>query len=209
MLGFLGIANRRNSFAGFYTAATTFNVSEALSNPNGTDYALILRDLDAIAVELLRLQAANIPVLWRPLHESGEYSAFWWSAYGPGPVIALYNLMFERYTVHHGIHNLIWVWSSPESAYYPGNDVSVSLLPSLRKYPDKEARHLNLQVVDIVGYDSYPSEGDHGPVDSDYNTVIALVDNKRPVTLSGTAIVQASPRRSIDSLLCLRGREHP
>ena len=50
--------------------ATTFNISSALADPNGSDYALVIRDLDAIATQLKRIQAAGIPLLWRPLHEA-------------------------------------------------------------------------------------------------------------------------------------------
>ncbi|KAG8952098.1 hypothetical protein FRC04_005098 [Tulasnella sp. 424] len=146
---------------GFYTSATTFDVAAALANKNGTDYKLILRDLDAIAVQLKRLQRKNIPILWRPLHESVAAGWFWWSAKGPDATIELYRLMFKRFTQYHQIHNLIWVWSSPEPAFYPGDDY-----------------------VDIIGYDSYPALGDHGPVSATYDAEIAIVQDKKPVTLS-------------------------
>ncbi|KIO18736.1 glycoside hydrolase family 26 protein [Tulasnella calospora MUT 4182] len=146
---------------GFYTAATTFDIAAALANKNGADYKLILRDLDAIAVQLKRLQSKRIPILWRPLHESVAAGWFWWSAKGPDATIELYRLMYKRFTEYHHIHNLIWVWSSPEPAFYPGDDY-----------------------VDIIGYDSYPALGDHGPVSSTYDTVISIVKDKKPVTLS-------------------------
>lgn len=146
---------------GFYTTATTFDIAAALANKNGADYKLILRDLDAIAVQLKRLQSKRIPILWRPLHESVAAGWFWWSAKGPDATIELYRLMYKRFTEYHHIHNLIWVWSSPEPAFYPGDDY-----------------------VDIIGYDSYPALGDHGPVSSTYDTVISIVKDKKPVTLS-------------------------
>lgn len=62
---------------GFYTSATTFNISSALADPNGSDYALVLRDLDAIAVQIGRFANASVPLLWRPLHEA-EGGWFWW-----------------------------------------------------------------------------------------------------------------------------------
>lgn len=55
---------------GFYTDSTDFNIAATLADPKGANYTLIIRDIDAIAVQLKRLQAANIPVLWRPLHEA-------------------------------------------------------------------------------------------------------------------------------------------
>jgi len=117
-------------FPGFYTSAVTFDIAATLANKNGTDYQLIIRDIDAIAVQLKRLQAKKIPVLWRPLHESGSGGWFWWSAKGPGPVKELYRILYNRLVTYHKINNLIWVWNSPEPAYYPGDDVGAH--PSLR-----------------------------------------------------------------------------
>ena len=47
--------------------------------------------------------------------------------------------MQDRIINYHGIHNLIWVWSSPEEDWYPGNDI-----------------------VDVFGYDSYPGAYEYG-----------------------------------------------
>ena len=55
---------------GFYTDATTFNLPAALANPGGSDYQLLLRDIDAIAVQLQKFEDAGVPVIWRPLHEA-------------------------------------------------------------------------------------------------------------------------------------------
>lgn len=117
---------------GFYTKATTFDVAAALANPGSAEYALILRDIDTIALQLKKLAAAGMPVLWRPLHES-EGGWFWWGARGPEPFKQLWRLLYQRLTEHHGLHNLIWVLTSEDPAWYPGDDV-----------------------VDVVGVDAYP-----------------------------------------------------
>lgn len=57
-------------WSGFYTAATTFDLEAALANKTSERYALLIRDIDAIAVQLGRLHKANVPVVWRPLHEA-------------------------------------------------------------------------------------------------------------------------------------------
>ena len=119
---------------GFYTAATRFDVSAALADTNSQEYALILRDIDAIAAQLKKMSDANVPILWRPLHEA-EGGWFWWGARGPAPFKALWRLLYTRLTVYHGLHNLIWVLTSSDPNWYPGNDV-----------------------VDIVGADAYPKE---------------------------------------------------
>jgi mannan endo-1,4-beta-mannosidase len=51
----------------FYTSNTNFDVSLAII-PNTAEYNATIRDIDAIAVQLKKLQSNKIPVLWRPLH---------------------------------------------------------------------------------------------------------------------------------------------
>ena len=122
-----GVAGQNN----FYTENTTFDIRQAII-PGTQEYIDIIRDIDDIAAELARFRDAGIPVLWRPLHEAGG-GWFWWGAKGPEPCKALYNIMYDRMMNHHELHNLIWVWSTPEESWYPGNDK-----------------------VDIIGHDSYP-----------------------------------------------------
>lgn len=119
---------------GFYTEATTFDLAAAIADPLSTDSNLLLRDIDAIADQLSKAAARNIPVLWRPLHES-EGGWFWWGAKGPEPFKLLWRLLFNRLTVHHGLHNLIWVLTSEDPDWYPGDDV-----------------------VDVLGVDAYPDD---------------------------------------------------
>jgi mannan endo-1,4-beta-mannosidase len=121
-------------YKGFYTYATDFNVEAAMNDPGSADYKLIIRDLDAIAIQLKKFADAKIAVLWRPLHEA-EGGWFWWGAKGPQPYIKLYRLMFDRFVNHHGLHNLLWIHNSVNKDWYPGDDV-----------------------VDIMGVDSYPSD---------------------------------------------------
>ncbi|HZL41805.1 MAG TPA: glycosyl hydrolase [Verrucomicrobiae bacterium] len=116
----------------FYTSATTFNVAAALDDTNSAEYGLILRDIDVIAGELKKTAAADIPILWRPLHEA-EFGGFWWGAKGPEAFKRLWRLLYSRLSGHHGLHNLIWVLSNEREDWYPGDDV-----------------------VDIVGVDGYP-----------------------------------------------------
>lgn len=142
----------------FAVENTTFDASKAVVA--GTDeYALILRDIDSIAVQLKKLDKANIPVLWRPLHQAGS-GRFWWGAKGPNVTKALYDIMYERLTIHHQLHNLIWVWSSPETDWYPGNDK-----------------------VDIVGFDSYPGAYIHTTQKAKFDLLFDLVKGEKLVAL--------------------------
>ncbi len=146
-------------WSGFYTAATTFDVAAALANTNSVEYSLILRDIDAIAVQLAKVSSNNIPVLWRPLHEaSGGW--FWWGAQGPGPFKQLWRLLFNRLTTYHNLHNLIWVLTNEDPNWYPGDDV-----------------------VDIIGVDAYPTD----PTDAlstDWQALKPQFDGVKLLTLS-------------------------
>ncbi|MCM3128896.1 glycosyl hydrolase [Paenibacillus provencensis] len=145
---------------GFYTEATTFDIEYAMSHPESQDYQLLIRDMDAIAVQLKRLQQEDIPVLWRPLHEA-EGGWFWWGAKGPEPAKELYQLMYDRFTNFHGLDNLIWVWNSENPAWYPGDPY-----------------------VDIISVDSYPGAGNYGPVSSRYENLKTLVNDQKIIALT-------------------------
>jgi mannan endo-1,4-beta-mannosidase len=109
-------------YSGFYTKATTFNLQAALAGKNSEQYNLLIRDIDAIAVELKKFQEADIPVLWRPLHEAAG-AWFWWGAKGAAPFQDLWRIMHDRLTNHHQLHNLIWVYTAERGKpeWYPGN----------------------------------------------------------------------------------------
>ena len=80
----------------FYAENTDFDASRILID--GTpERAAFYHDMDIIAEELKKFREADIPVLWRPFHESdGDW--FWWGAKGPETAKELYKLMFEYYT---------------------------------------------------------------------------------------------------------------
>lgn len=143
----------------FNTKETDFDVYKAVV-PGTREYQEVLRDIDAIAVQLKRLSGAGVPVLWRPLHEAGG-GWFWWGAKGPEPALKLYDIMYDRLTRQHRLHNLIWVWSTPEPDWYPGNGK-----------------------VDIAGYDSYPGPYDHRPQKEMFERVYSLVNGEKLVALS-------------------------
>jgi len=120
---------------GFYTDSTAFDIQKTLADPSSADYAAMLSDIDAIAVQLRKLQDAHVPVLRRPLHEaSGRW--FWWGAKGPVPFVQLWRILFDRLTRVDGVHNLVWVFTGDaDLAWYPGDEY-----------------------VDIVGIDAYPKD---------------------------------------------------
>ncbi|KAK3987385.1 family 26 putative glycoside hydrolase [Cladorrhinum sp. PSN332] len=151
-------------WSGFYTRATDFDVELALRDTTNANYTLLIRDIDAIAVQLKRLQTAGVPVLWRPLHEA-EGGWFWWGAKGPEPAKKLWDIVYERLAVHHGLDNLIWVWNSVLPEWYPGDDT-----------------------VDILSADVY-AQG-NGPMSTQYNELIELGKDKKMIA---AAEVGAAP----------------
>ncbi len=143
----------------FYSDQTPFDVSRAVV-PGNQEYTDALRDIDAIAVQLKRLRDADVPVLWRPLHEAGG-GWFWWGAKNADACKKLYDIIYDRLTNYHQLHNLIWVWSTPEADWYPGNDK-----------------------VDIIGYDSYPGDYVYGSQKKIFDDLYKLVNGEKIITMS-------------------------
>ncbi len=137
--------DKNEKWSTFYTDKTTFNLQKALDGRDPAGYQMLLDDIDAIAVQLGRLQDAGVPILWRPLHEaSGGW--FWWGGSGPEAYIELYKLMFHRLMDHHGLHNLIWVRNGQDAAWYPGDEyvdiIGEDIYPGERVYTSQAARFL-------------------------------------------------------------------
>eukprot|EP00347_Sterkiella_histriomuscorum_P009167 403342264 len=143
----------------FYTDQTSFDVNKGVT-PGTHEYSLIIRDLDHIAGQLKRLKDARVPVLWRPLHEAGG-KWFWWGAKGPSAALQLYHIMRDRFVHTHGLNNLIWVWSTPEGDWYPGNDK-----------------------VDIIGYDSYPGAHNYKCPTDKFNHLKSITGGQKMIALS-------------------------
>ncbi|KAJ5597891.1 Endoglucanase H/Glycosyl hydrolase family 26 [Penicillium hordei] len=148
-------------YSGFYTKATCFNVASALSRRgNGTDHRLLIRDIDAIAVQLKRLSDADVPILFRPLHEP-EGGWFWWGAKGPAPFKKLWDIVYDRITRVHNIHNIVWVCNTADSKWYPGNDK-----------------------CDIATIDYYGDAGDHGVLGDKFHELQNVTKSERVLALA-------------------------
>src|SRR5699024_12023865 len=106
---------------------------------------------------------AGVPVLWRPLHEfDGQW--FWWGKGGPKNFRRLWQLMYNRFTMHHGLNNLIWVLGYSgeiENGWYPGDEY-----------------------VDISGADTYDS-GSHIEL---YDKVVQVVGSEMPIDRKSTRL---------------------
>lgn len=150
----------------FYTDSTTFSISKALTEGTAENTAL-LNDIEFMVEKFKQLEDANVPVLFRPLHEA-EGGWFWWGAEGPKYCVELYRLLYDKFTNEYGLDNIIWVWTSytfdTSNQWYPGDDV-----------------------VDIVGYDKYNAkDGLPNPsaISSTFYNLVQLTGGKKLVTMS-------------------------
>lgn len=122
---------------GFRSEAVDIPLEKIMNGEDEEGMKLILNDIDILAKELQPLKDADVPVLFRPLHEaSGGW--FWWGDHGAEAYKKLYVLMYERLTNEHGLNNLIWLWNGQSEDWYPGDEY-----------------------VDIIGTDIYPGEQEY------------------------------------------------
>ncbi len=99
--------------------------------------------VDTIAKYLKELQAAHVPIIWRPYHEMNG-SWFWWGGRtGKYSSRVLYTQLFNRLTHYHKINNLIWVWNVDR----PHNDNM-----QFSKYNPGE-KYFDIASIDIYGND--------------------------------------------------------
>lgn len=156
---------------------TDFDIEKAVTE--GTwENRFILEDIDKAAETLKKLQEAGIPVIWRPLHEAaGSYKYngawFWWGAKGGEATKALWKLMYDRLVNHHGLNNLIWVWTAQYEEGYTDR--------MLADYPGNE-------YVDAVGTDIY-ADNDASQVAA-FKALVEMTGGKKLIAISETGLIQ-------------------
>ncbi|WP_416307557.1 glycosyl hydrolase [Neptunicella sp. SCSIO 80796] len=155
-------------WSGFYTRATSFDLAAALADTSSAEYQALIADIDTVSAELKKFADADIPILWRPLHEA-QGGWFWWGAAGADALKQLWVLMYDRMTNVHGLNNLIWVYT------YTG-DLDVSWYPGD-------------QYVDIVGYDGYDANNADNPFKGQYATLKNRHNGKKLIALTETGTI--------------------
>lgn len=149
---------------GFYAENTTFDASQAVIE--GTkEYEALISDMDAMADILKPFCDKKIPILWRPFHES-EGTWFWWGNKGPEAAKKLYRIMYDRYTNHHHLNNLIWVWNSPLVEGYVGDDAA-----------------------DVISRDLYPVKHQHSDLKKEYDELVQITPTEKIVALGEIGII--------------------
>ena len=152
---------------------TTFSITNALKE--GTwEHEVIVKDLALLAEQMQKLEDANVPCIFRPLHEA-EGAWFWWGAEGPEPCKALYLYMWDTLTNEYGLDNIIWEWTSStfatSPAWYPGDDY-----------------------VDMIGYDKYNAvnyKANLSAISSTFYSLVASTEGKKMVAMSENDTIPA------------------
>ena len=157
---------------------TSFSPS-AIFDPTSEGYKTMIKRIDQVATWMKPMAAARVPILWRPLHEAqGNWSEqypgtswhkawFWWGIDGPEAFKQLY-LYTQRYLMEHGVHNLIYIWTSEldDDDWYPGDEY-----------------------VDIVARDQYHAPSQHGSFKQQFD----LLRNKYPSKMLALAECDCVP----------------
>lgn len=159
-------------YKGFYTEATKdLDLAAIMADENSEGYKLLLSDIDAIAAELQKLEDADIPVLWRPLHEAGgdpkwNNPWFWWGSGGADAYKKLWVLMYDRLTDYWGLDNLIWVWNGQNIDWYPGDEY-----------------------CDMISFDIYADAYDYDSQEDIFNYIKRSTDTNKIIALSENGVV--------------------
>lgn len=130
----------------FYSENTDFLPSKVLIT--GTpERKAFYADMKIIAEHLKLFCDEDIPILWRPFHES-DGTWFWWGREGDKIAGELYKLMFDYFVNTCHLDNLIWVWNSRLSEGYPGDEyvdvVSVDIYMEKYKKTDYKKEYEEL-----------------------------------------------------------------
>ncbi len=108
-------------YSGFYADKTTIDLDKIADGSDSAGKTALLADIDAVCAAMEPLKEAQVPILWRPLHEaSGGW--FWWGNCKPESYLWLWNQLYQKMVGEHGLHNLIWVWNGQDKAWYPGDE---------------------------------------------------------------------------------------
>lgn len=145
----------------FYSKNTDFSPGRVLQA--GTpERAAFYRDMEKIAADLKPFCDADIPILWRPFHES-DGTWFWWAREGAETARGLYRLMFDYFVGVRRLDNLLWVWNCRLPEGYPGDEY-----------------------VDVVSVDVYLPEFQRTDYGREYRELTAATSRTKVAALAET-----------------------
>lgn len=147
-------------YSGFYKEAANIDLDAIASGADEDAKASLIADIDAICEAMQPLKEAQVPILWRPLHEaSGGW--FWWGDCKPESYQWLWNLVYDKMVNEHGLHNLIWVWNGQDKDWYPGDET-----------------------VDIIGMDIYAAAHTYTSQSSSFAELTTWSGERKLIALS-------------------------
>jgi len=118
--------------------------------PGTKEYEQVIHDIDTIAIELQRMEAEGMTVLFRPLHEASG-SWFWWGVQDRASVNEqvfqkLWYIIYDRIENYHKLTNIIWIWN--------GQTKNCAVHPNS---------------YDIAGVDYYAQQANYSACESQYD----------------------------------------
>jgi len=151
--------------------ATNFDTANVLIEGTKENQYYMLA-LKYLAEEISKLQDANVPLIFRPLHEAegggGENGSwFWWGKDGSAVYKELWKLTYKTLTEDYGLHNIIWEWNSyafsTSADWYPGDEY-----------------------VDLIAYDKYNCKDSHNDsaISSTFYTIMQKFSSKKMVAMA-------------------------
>jgi len=164
-------------WGGFYTKNVTYDIAAVMNGADPEGKAQLDADIAGIAQQLLKLQEAGVPVLWRPLHEaSGGW--FWWGAQGPEAYKQLWIYLYHQLTHVYGCNNLIWVWNGQAADWYPGDEY-----------------------VDIIGEDIYAPNRSYNAQNAKFSELLDYAGTNKIIALTENGVIP-----DIDSIIATNAR---
>ena len=158
---------------GANSVTTNFDASK-IKDHTSKEYQYVMLSLESIAEKLKLLQDADVPVIFRPLHEAGGSGTadcsgewFWWANAGSEAYKELWRLMYTTLTEKYGLHNLIWEFNSytyeNSKDWYPGDDY-----------------------VDIIAYDKYNAtdKPNESALSSTFYSLVKMYEGKKMVSMA-------------------------
>jgi len=172
--GFTYDSNNQAKLKTYSYKTKSFSVEKALTSGTWQNN-VITYQIKRLAGYLQLLEDANIPVLFRPLHEAaGDYTWgawFWWGYEGAEQYKKLWIYLYDQLTNVYGLDNLIWVFTAQTS-----NEGKLASVDAIKEWYPGDA------YVDIVGADLYV---DKNTTQADaFNQVNSSVNGGKMVTLS-------------------------
>lgn len=188
---------KKCTYKNYQESNSTFNTANVLVE-DSKERAYFEEAMKDLAEQLLRLQDAGVPIIFRPLHEAqgneGNYgdgtSWFWWGDRGSDVYKGIWKLLYNTLTETYGLHNIIWEFNSynysNSPTWYPGDEY-----------------------VDIVAYDKYNVQNNRddglssGPnlsaISSIYNYLVELTGGKKMVAMAENDTIPALDNLTVEN----------